>query len=178
MVWNAYVDFVKSNPIASSAVQVALLGTLGELLGCKIRGRGFMPFSFGQLLLKVAVWGFLGITFKYAFAGFTGFNDALVAKELWPSLGKSTIWTAFSISTFTNILFGPVMMLFHRWTDNWIEKSPMNWVTMQSAWKTLLWFWIPAHTLTFAMPPHFQVGLAALWAIALGVILGLFARKK
>jgi hypothetical protein len=92
-------------------------------------------------------------------------------------MGDGTLWRALSVSTFTNLLFGPVMMLFHRWTDNWIEKAPMNWSTLQSAWKTLLWFWIPAHTLTFSLPAHFQVGLAALWAVALGVILGLFARK-
>jgi len=176
-LWNTYVGFVKENPIASSAVQVALLGTLGELIGCKLRGRGFMPFSPPQLALKVLVWAFLGVTFKYSFAGFFGFHEALVAKGLWPSMGDGTLWRALSVSTFTNLLFGPVMMLFHRWTDNWIEKAPMNWSTLQSAWKTLLWFWIPAHTVTFSLPAHFQVGLAALWAVALGVILGLFARK-
>lgn len=178
MIWDAYVGFVKAHPLVSSAAQVALLGTFGELLGCKIRGRGFMPFTPVQLLLKVLVWAFLGLSFKYAFAGFFGFYDALTHKAFWPTLGDSTLWKALSVSTFTNLLFGPVMMLFHRWTDNWIEKAGMNWTTMQSAWKTLLWFWIPAHTITFSLPSHFQVGLAAVWAIALGVILGLFARKK
>jgi hypothetical protein len=178
LVWDAYVGFLKAHPLISSAVQVGLLGTFGELLGCKLRGRGFMPFTAAQFLLKLLIWAFLGITFKYAFAGFFGFHDALVHKGFWPSLGDSPIWRALSVSTFTNLLFGPVMMLFHRWTDNWIEKGGMNWTTMQAAWKTLLWFWIPAHTVTFSLPAHFQVGLAAVWAIALGVILGVFARKK
>jgi len=177
MIWEHYVAFVKGSPLASSAVQVAILGTFGELLGCKLRGKGFFPFTLGQLALKVVVWALLGMSFKVAFAGFTGFYHALVAGNMWFSFDNATLWRAVSISTFTNLLFGPVMMLFHRWTDNWIEKTPMNWTTMQSAWKTLLWFWIPAHTLTFSLPAHFQVGLAAVWAVALGVILGMFARK-
>ena len=192
MIWGLYVDFVKASPLASSAVQVGALGTFGEMLGSKLRGRGFLPFTWRQTAMKVVVWAFLGVSFKYAFTGFGGFYDALVAKQLWyepwiasvsdPSLPIvispwATWWRSLSISTFTNLLFGPVMMLFHRWTDNWIEKNTMNWTTMVSAWKSLVWFWIPAHTLTFASPQHFQVGLAALWAVALGVILSLFARQ-
>ncbi len=178
LLWDAYVGFLKAHPLVSSAMQVALLGTIGELLGCKVRGRGWFPFSVPQIFWKVLVWAVLGVSFKYAFAGFFGFFDALVDAAFWPSFGGSAWWKALSVSTFTNSLFGPVMMLFHRWTDNWIEKASMNWATMQSAWKTLLWFWIPAHTVTFSLPSHFQVGLAALWAIALGLILGFFARKK
>ena len=177
-VWEAYVGFLKAYPLASSALQVAVLGTFGELLGCKLRGRGMMPFGAGQLVLKVLVWAFLGISFKYAFAGFVGFHEAIVHKGFWPEMGGSQIWRAFSTSVFTNLLFGPMMMLFHRWTDNWIEKAEMNWTTMQSAWRTLLWFWIPAHSVTYSLPAHFRVGLAALWAVALGVILGALARKQ
>ena len=42
-----------------------------------------------------------------------------------------------------------------------------------TAWRTLIWFWIPAHTLTFSLAVDYQVGLAALWSLALGLILGL-----
>ena len=176
-MWEAYVTFLKTHPLASSALQVALLGTFGELLGCKLRGRGFLPFTVEQLALKILIWAFLGITFKYAFAGFVGFYEALVHKGFWTDFGGSTLWRALSVSMFTNLLFGPGMMAFHRWTDNRIERAEMNWTTMQAAWKTLVWFWIPAHTVTFALPPHLQVGLAAVWAVALGMILGVFARK-
>ena len=70
-----------------------------------------------------------------------------------------------------------MMMLFHRWTDNMIEKKAMDWKSLQKAWLTLIWFWIPAHTLTFSLPSYLQVTLAALWAVALGIILGFFARS-
>ncbi|GBE30626.1 hypothetical protein BMS3Bbin04_01661 [bacterium BMS3Bbin04] len=173
-----YLNFVKAQPILSSAVQVAILGTFGELLAIRIRTGKWYLFGPGpwRLMTKVAVWAFLGITFKYAFVGFFGFVDALILKGFWFEAAREGIVRAFSVSVFTNLLFGPVMMLFHRWTDNAIEAKPMHWPSLQNAWKTLLWFWIPAHTLTFSLPSHLQVGLAAVWAVALGVILGSFNR--
>jgi hypothetical protein len=32
---------------------------------------------------------------------------------------------------------------------------------------------IPAHTITFSLPADYQIRLAALWSLALGLILGL-----
>lgn len=180
-VIEAYLHAVKDYPLLSSAIQVAILGTLGELLAGRIRLGRWYFFGPGpsRLLAKVAVWAFLGITFKYAFTGFFGFVDAISHKGFWfASASHPGILRAFSASLFTNMLFGPVMMLFHRWCDNIIERKEMDWVSMVKAWKTLIWFWIPAHTITFSLPAHLQVGLAAVWAIALGVILGFFARTK
>lgn len=178
---DAYLHAVKHYPIASSAVQVALLGSVGELLATRIRlGRWYL-FGPGpwRLLAKIAVWAILGISFKYAFVGFFGFVQALAIKNLWfEGTIHAGLLRAFSVSLFTNILFGPVMMLFHRWMDNVIERKGMDWTSMQKAWWTLGWFWVPAHTITFSLPSHLQVGLAALWAIALGVILGFFARSQ
>ncbi len=39
--------------------------------------------------------------------------------------------------------------------------------------KTIPLFWIPAHTLTFLLPPEYQVIAAAALSIALGIILSL-----
>jgi hypothetical protein len=64
------------------------------------------------------------------------------------------------------------MMLFHRLEDNLILRR-RGFDGMAPALWTLAWFWIPAHTLTFSLPGDYQVGLAALWSLALGVILGL-----
>lgn len=175
-----YLYFVKHHPIISSAVQVGILGTCGEILAGKIRlGRWYL-FGPGpvRLIEKIIIWAFLGITFKYAFTGFFGFVDAITLKGYWFKVVNDNLFLkALSVSTFTNLIYGPVMMLFHRWTDNWIEKKQMDWTSLQNAWKTLIWFWIPAHTLTFSLPSHLQVGLAAVWAVALGIILGFFARR-
>jgi len=176
-----YLSFVTQYPIISSAIQVAILGMLGELVAVRIRTKKWYFFGPGpgKILAKIAVWAFLGITFKYAFVGFFGFVDALIDKGMWFSLAEShLIFRAVSVSAFTNIIFGPVMMLFHRLCDNFIEKKPMDWNSLAKAWTTLLWFWIPAHTITFSLPSHLQVGLAAVWAFVLGIILGYFAREK
>jgi hypothetical protein len=67
------------------------------------------------------------------------------------------------------------MMLFHRLEDNLILRRRGFEGMMPAIW-TLGWFWIPAHTLTFSLPVEYQVGLAALWSLVLGLILGLRAR--
>lgn len=42
---------------------------------------------------------------------------------------------------------------------------------------SLLWFWIPAHTLTFMLAETFRIGLAALWSVVLGIILGIYSKR-
>jgi hypothetical protein len=177
-----YLHFLKEFPLLSSAVQVAILGLFGELLAIKIRKGQWQFYKPWQLVAKLAIWALLGVSFKYAFVGFHGFVDAITlnGKTVWfaAALQESSLIRAFSVSLFTNMMFGPMMMLFHRWTDNLIESNEMDWGSMQKAWLTLIWFWIPAHTITFSLAPHWQVTLAAIWAVALGVILGLLAKSK
>ena len=75
-----------------------------------------------------------------------------------------------------NLLFGPQMMFFHRLADNLIMRE-QGYEGITRAWWTLIWFWIPAHTLTFALPREYQIGLAAVWSVVLGVILGLSQKR-
>lgn len=180
-MWKIYLRFVKDKPILSSFIQVMILGTIGEILSAQIAGteKGF-PFTTFQIMLKMIVWGILGISFKYAFIGFTGFISNLCENNLLPGIfyQPGNIFNALAISIVTNALFGPIMMLFHRWLDIIIMNQPMNWPSMIKAWWTLVYFWIIAHTITFSQKKHLQVGLAAVWAVILGVILGFFARMK
>lgn len=120
-------------------------------------------------------WGLLGLVVKMGFIGMHGFTDAVFTKLGLPL--TSTLLFALGKSTFTNVLFGPQMMLFHRWEDN-LLLGTKGYKGMDIAIKSLLWFWIPAHTLTFCIPnPDIQVGLAAVWSIVLSLILGIARRK-
>jgi len=180
-VIQVYLKFVKNYPLLSSAVQILLLGTFGELLAVRIRMNKWHFFGPGpwRLIIKALVWAFLGITFKYAFVGFFGFVEALVHKGFWfENADTNLLVRAVSVSFFSNIIFGPVFMTFHRWTDNQIEKKEMDWKSLQKAWFTLIWFWIPAHTLTFSVPFDLQIGVLAVWTVILGTMLGYFARAK
>jgi hypothetical protein len=42
--------------------------------------------------------------------------------------------------------------------------------------RTIPFFWIPAHTLTFMLPPEYRVLAAAMLSVALGAILA-FAKR-
>ena len=172
-----YVDWVTARPLFSAAVQFAVLGTLGELLSFWITRKKFrIPCNPLQLASKVLAWALLGLIIKYGFAGMKGFTRALLEHEMLPAFMAAGLGWAFALSCLTNIFFGPQMMLFHRLEDNLIMLE-WNFTGLKKAWWTLLWFWIPAHTLTFLLPKEYQIGLAAVWSLVLGLILGLTARK-
>ena len=44
--------------------------------------------------------------------------------------------------------------------------------------KTIPFFWIPAHTITFLLPPEYRVLMAAYLSVALGAILAYGKRRK
>jgi hypothetical protein len=173
----SYIAWVTQNPLLSAAAQFGLLGTLGEIVAFSLRSkRPALPGSWWQIIAKVAAWGLLGIVIKYGFTGMKGFTHALLDHQLLPAWCESGFGWAFSVSVLTNLLFGPQMMFFHRLEDNLIAWK-WNTAGLTTAWKTLLWFWIPAHTVTFMLPSEYQIGLAAIWSLVLGLILGLSTKR-
>jgi len=76
-----------------------------------------------------------------------------------------------------NLQFGPFLVIMHRLLDNVITRKK-NWDNINKSLLSLLWFWVPAHTITFILPKPFQIGLAALWSVVLGIILGFYNRRK
>ncbi len=171
-----YVNTVLAFPIATAMVQFAILGTFGDIISkWIIKKQVFFPYSFGTLLLVMIEWAFLAVCIKYAFAGFHGFVDSLVEHNLLPELNLFT--RAFAISTFMNLQFGVFLVLMHRFLDNLIARK-VNWLNIEKSLLSLLWFWIPAQTVTFMLPKVYQIGLAAFWSLVLGVILGFFNRRN
>ncbi len=175
---SSYTLWVSANPITSTMIQFGILGTLGEIIAFSIiQKRVTLPCAWRQLLLKIIAWAILGVVIKAGFTGMKGFVKALIDHQLLPQLFAEGFLWALSVSVFTNILFGPQMMLFHRLEDNLIMHQK-GFAGIQRSWLTLLWFWIPAHTLTFILPTDLQIGLAALWSLVLGILLGLMRNKK
>lgn len=176
-MFHAYAGWVSAHPFQSAALQFAILGTLGEVIAASLRNRRFsLPCTPLQLLLKVLAWALLGLVIKYGFIGMKGFTQALLDKHLLPTFLGTGVGKAFAISVLTNAFFGPQMMAFHRIEDNLI-LGEKGFAGIQRAWWTLVWFWVPAHTVTFALPAEFQIGLAAVWGLVLGIILGLAKPK-
>ncbi len=174
---NSYRLWVLAHPFLSAALQFGLLGTLGELGAAGLKARRLtLPCTPLQLFLKMAAWALLGLVIKAGFVGMKGFTRALLDHAILPAVCASGLGWALALSTLTNLFFGPQMMLFHRLEDNLI-LGRRGFDGLMPAIRTLAWFWIPAHTLTFSLPAEFQVGLAALWSLVLGLILGLASRR-
>lgn len=172
-----YVQWVSDNLILSAFIQFALLGTVGEVLGVMVAGRKPSGKA-GEWFIKALVWGVLGILVKYAFTGYKGFAHHLVDVGMLPVLfDQNDIARALLLSVLANSMFGPLLMVLHRTTDNLITGTH-GYTGIEKSLATLAWFWVPAHAVTFALPAAFQMGLAALWSVALGVIMGFTKRQK
>jgi hypothetical protein len=173
MSW--YIELVTAQPIITAMIQFAVLGTLGDAISHWIvERRIFSPYELKTLILKIIEWSVLAVMIKYAFIGFHGFVESLIENNYLPQLGG--IGKSFAISTSMNLQFGPLLVITHRLMDNLIVGK-QNWKNLDKGFYSLLWFWIPAHTVTFILPKELQIGLAALWSLALGIILGFYNRK-
>lgn len=204
-VYGFYETFNKEHALITSFIKFAILATFGEAIGLRIREGVYNKKGFG-LIPRAIVWGFLGLTIYMAFVIFSsGIPQFLAAIGLSdaPAIMKGDLsWAkllvAFSVSAAMNTIYAPVMMTLHKITDTHITQnggsvaglfrpihvgkimSGMNWNVQ---WdfvfkKTIPFFWIPAHTITFLLPAEMRVLFAALLGIALGVLLSLASLKS
>lgn len=197
-VFAMYKNFNAAHGMIMSFIKFAILATTGEVIGLRITRGVYNKVGFG-IIPRAIVWGFLGLGIKMAFIVFAtgmpnflnylGFNisDSVMAS----GFSGLKLLTAFSISVSMNVIFAPLMMTFHKITDEHITRkggtikgffSPiqfsdiftnLNWKVMWDFvfMKTIPFFWIPAHTITFMLPKEYQILFAALLGVALGVIL-------
>ncbi len=126
-------------------------------------------------------------------------KGSLAAIFLAEELTWGKVGVAFCVSVLMNSIFAPVMMTFHKCTDihildnggtvrgllrpmkmREIMSTKVNWDVQWNVVfkKTIPLFWFPAHTITFILPPTFQVLFAALLGVALGLILALAGGSK
>jgi len=192
----ALMEATRTHPYLTGFGKFALLATLGELLGLRIRvGEWRQPVG---MPWRVLVWGALGASLVLVFQVFSAGVTSAIGRGLLPS-GSGVIGTfavAFWISVVMNATFAPTMMATHRMTDAYIELTGgrifagdvgFGDVIAHIDWRTFFgfvvaatipFFWIPAHTITFLLPPEYRVSMAAFLSIALGTILAFAARTK
>ena len=173
---NAYIDLVTTYPIYSAMIQFAILGTLGDVFSkCMQKGKIYVPYKISIIVLKMLEWALIAVTIKYAFVGYQGFVNSLISHGLLPELGL--FGSAFAVSVTMNLQYGLFLVIFHRFLDNLIARQN-NWKNINKGMFSLLWFWIPAHTITFMLDKPYQIGLAAIWSVVLGFILGYYNRES
>jgi len=199
-----YMQYNKEHGMIMSFFKFAILATLGETIALRIKIGKYNEPGFG-IVPRMIVWGFLGLAINLSFNIFATGAPAFLAylglknapQAMTESFSGLKLLDAFTISTTMNLIFAPVMMTFHKITDTHIIATGgtvngllkpipfghilknMNWDVMWNFIfkRTIPLFWLPAHTLTFLLPPEFRVLFAALLGIALGLILAIGGQK-
>lgn len=194
-----FIRISTSHVYLMAFIKFAVLATMGELLAARIlTGHWSCPSG---LVWRAVIWGLLGtlialVFFLYA----TGVSSAL-QKGLLPSVSGQGLGARFLFAFFTsalmNLLFAPTFMAFHRITDTYIDlgdgkisrimRLELSEVLERIDWsgfvkfvvcKTIPFFWIPAHTVTFLLPAEHRVLAAAFLSIALGAILAVSKKRS
>ena len=186
-----FISVTDAHPYAGGFIKFSILASMGDMLGIRvIKGEWIAPKG---LMYKALVWGIIGLMVTLVFTVFMGGVAAAQASGKLPFNG-SILAQAFFGSSIMNVTFGPMMMVFHRFTDMYIdskcdnkeakvtmreliEKNDWNSLVEFSWLKTCPFFWIPAHTIVFLLPSHYRVIVSAFLSIALGLLLA-FAKKE
>lgn len=200
-----YKTFNAEHGMVMSFLKFAILSTAGELLGLRLSAGVYLKRGFG-VWPRAVVWGILGMGINLAMIIFS--NGVPVALEYCGLQGATAamagpitlmkVLTALCISIGMNGIFAPVFMTFHKITDTHIlacggslralaTPIPMARIMTGLNWdaqwnfvfkKTIPFFWVPAHTVTFLLPGEARVLFAALLGVVLGVLLAVAARMK
>ena len=204
-LYDFFVWFSTDWAFTASFIKFAILATMGEMLGSRIRSGIYLPEGFA-LLYRAVVWGFLGMTVKAAFMIFGGGTPLIMqhlgmgdaAAVMAGPITGARVLLAFAISTFLNVFYAPVLMVTHRVSDLHIAAAAgdrrklltvpdvrklLASIEWNSMWgivlkKSIPLFWIPAQTVNFLLPEEFRMLIAALYSTVLGVILALAAGKN
>lgn len=175
-----FVSLTQAHPYPMGFAKIALLATFGECLKNRLTSSRWIP---SKIFIRFLVWGAFGLWFTAAFPFVDGGVKALAEAHLWPQAGP--FWMSFWINLLGGYAF--FMMLTHYWLDTilvsgfcwpWeVLSRPETGRWAKIVFLSLIFFWIPAHTLTFSLPPTLRVTSAAYLSIALGVILSFAARR-
>jgi hypothetical protein len=183
---HVFINLTNSHPLLMGFLKFAILATMGEVLVLRLSA-GVWKAPPG-LAARMVVWGLIGIAITFMFSFFSAGVTAMVEKGYLPAGSgmAGAFLKAFYTSAIMNLTFGPVFMAAHRLSDTYIDMrvlgskpsakevaGAINWpgfIDFVVA-KTIPFWWIPAHTITFMLPGEYRVLAAAYLSIVLGIIL-------
>lgn len=202
---SCYISLTTKHPFFAGFCKFAFLATFGECLAQRILNGEYLPKNFG-LPARALVWGLLGVCISIAFTIFSAGAPYILAvlgfdwgpQALSGPFGMHKIITAFIVSAAMNTMFAPVLMIVHKIGDMRITESKGSLTALFSKydmgkmlgdidwrrmWKLVLYrsivfFWIPAHTVTFLLPSVFRVLFAAILGVVLGLLLAWAGRSR
>lgn len=204
-LFDSFNALSRSHDFLVSFLKFGVLCTLGESIALRITAGCYNRPGFG-LLPRFVLWGLIGLVINAAFIiyamgvphlvaalGIPLPADALAGGSFAHRLGM-----AFAVSVLINFLFAPLFMTAQTVASIHIGEtggtlagffSPiavgrtLHGLDWSMLWgfvfkKTLPFFWVPAHTITFLLPTELRVLFAAALGVALGIILALASLKK
>lgn len=189
-----FVKLTTNYPYFMGFMKTMILASMGEMLVRRMKTTSYVGDP--GLFLKAIVWGLIGMTFVFVFPLFDGgiksvFHEQVVFDHAF----LNQLFYAFMVSLSMNLIFAPTFMMLHRITDTYILLSEGSLKKMKHIklnhvvdridfkfffsfviLKTIPFFWIPAHTITFMLPATYRVLMASYLSMALGILLSL--RRK
>ncbi len=179
-----------TSPYIMGFIKFALLATAGELIAIAIKSKKFtLPV---KIVWRFIIWGIIGVWITFMMKVYSSAVGTMMASKMLVGGDNKFLFALFT-SVLMNTSFGPTFMAVHKITDKMLEliankekvslTSIVKGINWSSFWgftilKTVPFFWIPAHTITFLLPSEYQVMMAAALSVALGVILSFGSRKK
>lgn len=182
-----FINATDAHPYIGGFIKFAILATMGDLLGVRIlKGEWIKPRGF---IYKAIVWGIIGMMITLVFTVFTGGAAVAQSTGKLPFAG-SKLAQAFFGSTIMNLTFGPMMYIYHKFGDLFIDMKyekkgekltvkdlvdRVDWYTIVSfSWlKTCIFIWIPCHTIVFLLPTQYRVLASAFLSILLGILIAI-----
>lgn len=179
-----FLTVTDAYPYAGGFFKFCILATMGDLLGTRIlKGKWIIPKGF---IFKAMVWGIMGMMITLLFTVFSGGTAIAQTAGRLPFAG-SKLAQAFFGSAIMNLTFGPMMYIYHKFGDLFIDLKyekhgaklsikdfvdRIDWYTMVSfSWlKTCTLVWIPCHTIVFLLPVQYRVLASAFLSILLGIL--------
>jgi len=186
-----FVGLTTQYPYIMGFLKTMILASMGEILVRRIRTGSY--FNDPGFYMKAIVWGLLGMMFVFVFPLFDGGIKAVFHEHnFFENNFLNTLVYAFFVSLSMNIIFAPTFMMLHRITDTYINLAQGSLKQFKNIsfhhvidhidfkfffsfviLKTIPLFWIPAHTITFILPPTYRVLMASYLSIILGILLSI-----
>lgn len=186
-----FESWTASVPYVMGFIKFAILATMGEMMTMRIATGDYNKPA--GLVWRIIIWGLIGMLITLMFQVFAAGVLGAQAKGYLPFEGNKLAF-AFFTSVIMNCFFAPAFMALHKYTDTNLDlraqlgrKVSIKEITAAINWdmfvsfvvlKTIPFFWIPAHTITFILPEGMRVMAAAILSIALGAILAFAKREK
>jgi len=186
----AFMAFSGTHGYIAGFIKVGFLSTMGEILATRITTGQWKLKSY--FIVRVLIWGVIGVLLTLMFGIFAGGVTSLQAAGKLPGQGSSFAF-AFFTSLIMNTTFAPTFMFAHRLSDTYLDmKADKKEITVKNLAenanlfgfldfvikKTILFFWVPAHTFTFMLPAEYRILMAAVLSFVLGILLALGNKKK